>query len=496
MTAGAGTAQTAEALARSKDRGETSAPSAGVGVGLGKSEEKLQPQGKRQSVAGRRKLFDLPSGVYEIPGRPHMIFKVIDYESAEKARREIPFLFQAFEAGQEPPPAMKKKKQSRKKKHKRQKLDLGLNSIRTNASSTQLNKIDQVQHLGQSHHHGLALKGEGNGTGTAAADQTQAQQQQPNVVNPKVIPAPVSGGSGLHPPTIHEYLDWTVTANCTRPNSEEDVELDFEGFRVVTVCGRHRPNWPRPGEKQLPEGAQYAVENEQFKLLWMGETLPPLSVSGAAYSAATLRSGYGGKNGGQGKYWIEVPFFATASTKRGRGFGRCLLDAIEHICDVLCIDAMHLCSTNDQTTTCIWRKLGFTQDEKKVEENLAACGITLKGPGLLHMDNTVQMFKHLPTTMPRKPKFSRMRISHKSHIQVLYYQPTDGNVKKEKKKDSKAEEGDKGVISSFEKSSIPGEITQVTEQKSMDQSVGNDMNKSKDESNIYSMSTGSDDTDT
>merc|ERR1711937_1046178 len=138
---------------------------------MGGSEEKLKmPQGKRQSIAGRQKLFELPCGVYEIPGRPHMIFKVIDYESAEKARREVPFLFQAFEAGQEPPPAMKKKKQARKKKHKRQKLEgfggLGLNSIHTNASSTQLNKIEEQQHHHHHHPHGYEWKSQGNGTDT------------------------------------------------------------------------------------------------------------------------------------------------------------------------------------------------------------------------------------------------------------------------------------------------------------------------------------------
>ena len=389
-----------EATQRSMDQGETS-----VGSGA-----------KRQSIPGRRKLFDLPCGVYEIPGRPHMIFKVQDYDSAERARREIPFLFQAFEAGQEPPPGMKKQKA--KDRHKRQKLDSSGGAFNShvhnsmNASSTQLTQLTEVKSDNNNNNSSVAMS-EGNGTVGSIL---------PNaVVPPAPTPTPVpASGSSLHPPTIHEYLDWTVTAKCTRPNSEEDVELDFEGFRVVTVCGRHRPAWPRPGEKLL-EGAHYAVENEEFKLPWMGETLPPLSVSGSAYSAATLRSGYGGK---PGKYWIEVPFFATASTKRGRGFGRCLLDAIEHICEVLDVDALHLCSTNDPTTTCIWRKLGFTQDEAEVNDNLAACGLTLKGPGLLHMDNTVQMYKHLPNS-ERGKKFSRIRISHKSHIQVLYYQPLE-----------------------------------------------------------------------
>ena len=449
---------------RTRDKGETSTCSGS----------------KRQSIQGRGKLFELPCGVYEIPGRPHMIFKVQDYDSAERARKEVPFLFQAFEAGQEPPLHMKKqlKKQKMKDKRnslesfqsqmKRQKSEVTLNSMHTNASSNHVTQITEGS--------------ENNGTRNGSSILPPPVVPNPNPVTPV--------GSGLHAPTIHEYLDWTVTANCTRPNSEEDVELDFEGFRVVTVCGRHRPAWPRPGE-QMVKGGHYAVENEQFKLPWMGETLPALSVSGSAYSAATLRSGYGGK---PGKYWIEVPFFATASTKRGRGFGRCLLDAIEHICQILKIDALHLCSTNDPTTISIWKKLGFSQDESTVNDNLATCGLTLKGPGLLHMDNTVQMFKQLPNYTHDKP-FSRIRISHKSHIQVLYYQPLDGESDQDNQQDGKTKsETTKGSdgLKSMKSPETTG--TQMTTEHTGGKSTGgvsSDVNHNK--SNItYSMSSGKD----
>lgn len=291
--------------------------------------------------------------------------------------------------------------------------------------------------------------------------------------SPAVIPVPVQGGSGLHPATIHEYLDWTVTAKCTRPDSEDDVELDFEGFRVLMVCGRHRPAWPRPGE-HATKGINYAKENEQFKLPWMGDTLPPLSVSGSAYSAATLRSGYGGK---PGKYWIEVPFFATAPTKRGRGFGRCLLDAIEHICQVLDVNALHLCSTNDPTTTRIWKRLGFTDDKAEVDENLATCGLTLKGPGLLHMDNTVQMFKHVPKFTSNDLR--RIRISHKSHIQVLYYKASSAA--------DHSEDGEKTELMKRAEKSVL-EITEVTEQKSVDLLVPSKDKSHNNESQLYSES--------
>ena len=387
------------------------------------------PKPAKVTIQGRRKLFDFPCGVYEIPGRPHMIFKVQDYETAERARREIPFLFQAFEAGQEPPPGMKRS--ASRKKHSKSRDQQWPQASGTSVGSKRQRVADfgntgSVSTLNQGD--GLLSQGgtvveslpAGNGTSAAAngaADPTA----------PAVLPVPCAGAGGasnIRPATIHEYLDWTVTAKCTRPDAEDDAELDFEGFRVVTVCGRHRPQWPRPRDQTLA-GGKGATENEKMKLPWMGETLPALSVSGSAYSAATLRSGYGCKDGTEaGRHWIEVPFFATAPTKRGRGFGRCLLDAIQHICQCLDINALHLCSTNDPTTTCIWRKLGFTDDSASVDENLAACGLTLKGPGLLHMDNTVQMYKHV-TKFTRKD-LRRIRISHQSLVQVLYYKPEGG----------------------------------------------------------------------
>ena len=356
----------------------------------------------RKPIQGRRKLFDIPCGVYEIPGRPHMVFKVQDYDTPDRPRREIPFLFQAFEAGQEPPPGMKTSASKRNKSRPRDLLAEAESSKRqrTDAASASVSTTMQG----------------GGSVAESRAPQNGGTDGDPSAfvpTHPPVVPA--AGSSDARPATIHEYLDWTVTAKCTRPNFEEDDELDFEGFRVVTVCGRHRPAWPRPGAANQ---GSWSAENEKIKLPWMGETLPPLSVGGGAYSAATLRSGYGrGEDGGEGRHWIEVPFFATAPTKRGRGYGRCLLDAIEHICQVLDVNSLHLCSTNDPTTTKIWKKLGFTDDEGDVKENLAACGLTLKGPGLLHMDNTVQMHKHVGGGRG----FRRIRISHKAHRQVLYF---------------------------------------------------------------------------
>lgn len=147
---------------------------------------------------------------------------------------------------------------------------------------------------------------------------------------------------------------------------------DFDGFRIITVSARHRPSFPREGEFINSVGS---VENEKVKLPWMGDTLPPLALASKALSAATIRTGFGGD---PGKFWIEVPFFATAPTKRGRGFGKALLLAIEIVCNILSIETIHLCSTNDPLTTSIWKKLGFSADENVVSNSLTSCGLTLK----------------------------------------------------------------------------------------------------------------------
>jgi ribosomal protein S18 acetylase RimI-like enzyme len=132
--------------------------------------------------------------------------------------------------------------------------------------------------------------------------------------------------------TIHEYLDWTVTAE----EASTDEELvragparaprerspgaptsarraqDFGGFRVVVLLPRFKPGWPPPGayEDEAPKRCKAlgAPRNP----------LPLLMPNGKPICAATIRAG---------DRFLEVPFFATQETRRNRGFGRALLEA-------------------------------------------------------------------------------------------------------------------------------------------------------------------------
>lgn len=169
--------------------------------------------------------------------------------------------------------------------------------------------------------------------------------------------------------TIHEYLDWTVTAE----EPKRPIDLDFGGFRVVAIIPRHKPNWPAPGvyEEEAPK---------RFKDLGAeSNPLPVLLPGGKAISAATVRLGLG---------WMEIPFVATQEQRRNRGFGRALLDSIEEIARFLQIPRLLLCSTDDNDTKETWRRLGFVIT---TAEDLTAFGIL--HTDLIHMDNTVQMHK-------------------------------------------------------------------------------------------------------
>lgn len=59
-----------------------------------------------------------------------------------------------------------------------------------------------------------------------------------------------------------------------------------------------------------------------LRVLCYRDPLPQLLTGGKPICAATIRVGLG---------YLEVPFFATADTKRNRGYGRALLEAIEDI---------------------------------------------------------------------------------------------------------------------------------------------------------------------
>ncbi|KAK9832379.1 hypothetical protein WJX74_008101 [Apatococcus lobatus] len=197
------------------------------------------------------------------------------------------------------------------------------------------------------------------------------------------------------PVTIHEYLDWTVTAAC--PNAED--ELDFSGFRVVALLPRYKPCFPPPREWTGEEPSKPPVR----PLGAPRHALPALMVGGKAYCAAAIRQGIG---------YLEVPFFATQDGRRQKGYGRALLEAIEEMARSLGIPRLLLCSTDDPATKNTWRSLGFLFT---TEEDLLSFGA--HPTDLLHMDNTVQMHKEVPPAR----KWRSLKLCHEAFTQRLYF---------------------------------------------------------------------------
>lgn len=89
-----------------------------------------------------------------------------------------------------------------------------------------------------------------------------------------------------------------------------------------------------------------------------------------------------------GQEFLEVPFFATREGRRGKGYGRCLLEAIEDIARACGAVRILLCSTDDPDTRGTWKRLGFSDSN---EDDFKSWDIT--AADLLHMTNTVQMHK-------------------------------------------------------------------------------------------------------
>jgi len=201
--------------------------------------------------------------------------------------------------------------------------------------------------------------------------------------------------------TIHEYLDWTVTAS----EPEDPDELDFGGFRVLVLFPRFKLLWPPPS---APYTTEIKVQHPQ-----LGAPLPPkphILVHNKPICAATVRLGPG---------WMEVPFYATQETRRNRGNGRALLEAIEDVCRLMKIPRVLLCSTDDPKVKGTWQRLGFAFTTK---EDLEAMGVTRHD--LLHMDNTVQMHKDVPPQRPWKP----VTLKHGAFQQRMYYLPGGGDA--------------------------------------------------------------------
>jgi N-acetylglutamate synthase-like GNAT family acetyltransferase len=77
---------------------------------------------------------------------------------------------------------------------------------------------------------------------------------------------------------------------------------------------------------------------------------------------------------------------ATHESKRGRGFGRCIIEAIEEVARALGIPRLLLCSTREVSVASTWRHLGFQETS---EQQLASWGI--EDSDLVHMQNTLQV---------------------------------------------------------------------------------------------------------
>lgn len=104
--------------------------------------------------------------------------------------------------------------------------------------------------------------------------------------------------------TIHEYLDWTVTAS----EPDDPDELDFGGFRVLVLMPRYKMTWPPPSRPYNTE--------KPLKHPGLGAPLPPIphvQVHNKPICAATVRLGPG---------WLEVPFYATHESRRNRGMNK------------------------------------------------------------------------------------------------------------------------------------------------------------------------------
>eukprot|EP00775_Hariotina_reticulata_P010975 gene10975-11130_t len=188
--------------------------------------------------------------------------------------------------------------------------------------------------------------------------------------------------------TIHEYLDWTVTG----VEAKAEGEYDFSGFRLLVLLQRERVMWPAPGQYDKPEPKKHPLLGAPL------DPLPALQVKGKPLSAATIRTG---------PDYIEIPFVATHENKRGRGFGRCVVEAVEEIARALNINKLLLCSTCEASVANTWRHLGFKETS---EDHLKAWDV--EDSDLVHMQNTLQMHKEVPPPRAWRP----LKIKHQAFV--------------------------------------------------------------------------------
>ncbi|KAI8464587.1 MAG: hypothetical protein J3K34DRAFT_113160 [Monoraphidium minutum] len=191
--------------------------------------------------------------------------------------------------------------------------------------------------------------------------------------------------------TIHEYLDWTVTAL----EAKDETEYDFSGFRVLLLFPRERNLWPAPNASR-PE------PRADGRLGAPSDPWPGLLVRSRPLTAATIRAGPG---------YLEVPFVATHENKRGRGFGRCVVEAVEDVGRALGIGALLLCSTVEEHVRATWSHLGFVET---TDADLEA--LDVQDTDLIHMQNTLQMWKSIPP--PRR--WRAVKIKHEAFVARTY----------------------------------------------------------------------------
>lgn len=76
----------------------------------------------------------------------------------------------------------------------------------------------------------------------------------------------------------------------------------------------------------------------------------------------------------------HLPPRARSENKRGRGFGRCILEAIEEISRALGLGRLLLCSTVEAHVQATWKHLGFIE---ATEADLEA--LDVRDQDLIHM---------------------------------------------------------------------------------------------------------------
>jgi len=267
----------------------------------------------------RKKLQSLPQSVaFEIPGRPHVYYELFNHKLLyiQKARKQVGFLFKAFEKGH-------------------------VNLFR---------KIKKTA-----------------------------------VSEPRAV-------------TIREFMNWTVGGN---PELQHEAWLtypqDFDGFTVICLRERFCPQWP------VPKAHDIEFFSNDPRLGADKSPMPFLQTKDKPIVAATIRAGPG---------YIEVPFFATVNHRKAKGFGRCLKEAIENVAKGLDVDILMLSSESLDKTQTIWNKMGFIQTYM---EDLDELDVGLDE--MLHMANTVQMHKLLPS----KSLWKTCIVKHKLLKYRMYY---------------------------------------------------------------------------